>query len=96
MQISKIANRLRNHAVVTSTKSLALVCAQPALGGAVRRRTAAGPDGPNGRVITSTPIKHVIVIIGENRSFDHVFATYEPVNKNEKILNLLSRRDRPG
>lgn len=24
---------------------------------------------------TSTPIKHVIVIIGENRSFDHVFAT---------------------
>jgi phospholipase C len=27
---------------------------------------------------TSTPIKHVIVIIGENRSFDHVFATYVP------------------
>jgi hypothetical protein len=27
---------------------------------------------------TATPIKHVIVIIGENRSFDHVFATYEP------------------
>ncbi len=25
-----------------------------------------------------TPIKHVIVIIGENRSFDHVFATYVP------------------
>jgi phospholipase C len=24
---------------------------------------------------TETPIKHVIVIIGENRSFDHVFAT---------------------
>jgi phospholipase C len=24
---------------------------------------------------TTTPIKHVIVIIGENRSFDHVFAT---------------------
>ena len=24
---------------------------------------------------TSSPIKHVIVIIGENRSFDHVFAT---------------------
>ena len=25
---------------------------------------------------TTSPIKHVIVIIGENRSFDHVFATY--------------------
>ena len=39
---------------------------------------------------TATPIKHVIVIIGENRSFDHLFATYTPVNKNESVLNLLS------
>ena len=39
---------------------------------------------------TQTPIKHVIIIIGENRSFDHVFATYKPVNKGEKVLNLLS------
>ncbi|WP_298424136.1 hypothetical protein [Rhodoblastus sp.] len=37
-----------------------------------------------------TPIKHVIYIIGENRSFDHVFATYQPVNAKEKVLNLLS------
>src|SRR5271155_3169389 len=27
---------------------------------------------------TVTPIKHVIVIIGENRTFDHVYATYKP------------------
>jgi phospholipase C len=40
---------------------------------------------------TTTPIKHVIVIIGENRTFDHVFATYEPVNKGEAVLNLLSQ-----
>ena len=39
---------------------------------------------------TTTPIRHVIIIIGENRSFDHVFATYQPVNKNETVLNLLS------
>src|SRR5271156_2857246 len=38
---------------------------------------------------TRTPIKHVIVIIGENRSFDHVFATYVP-KKGETINNLLS------
>ena len=38
---------------------------------------------------TATPIKHVIVIIGENRTFDHVFATYKPRN-GQKILNLLS------
>lgn len=36
-----------------------------------------------------SPIKHVIVIIGENRSFDHVFATYKPVG-NQKVYNLLS------
>jgi phospholipase C len=38
---------------------------------------------------TQTPIKHLIVIIGENRSFDHVFATYVP-KKGETINNLLS------
>jgi phospholipase C len=41
---------------------------------------------------TTTPIKHVIIIIGENRTFDHIFATYEPMNKDEKISNLLSKR----
>ena len=39
---------------------------------------------------TTTPIKHVIVIIGENRTFDHLFATYQPVNAGETVLNLLS------
>ncbi|MGC1461698.1 MAG: alkaline phosphatase family protein [Terracidiphilus sp.] len=39
---------------------------------------------------TRTPIKHVIVIIGENRSFDHVFATYVPRWHHEKVFNLLS------
>jgi phospholipase C len=49
---------------------------------------AAAAGGNDGN--TTTPIKHVIVIIGENRSFDHVFATYQPVNKGETVLNLLS------
>jgi phospholipase C len=39
---------------------------------------------------TTSPIKHVIVIIGENRSFDHVFATYRPKN-GETVSNLLSK-----
>ncbi|HYK39631.1 MAG TPA: alkaline phosphatase family protein, partial [Candidatus Eremiobacteraceae bacterium] len=38
---------------------------------------------------TRTPIKHVIVLIGENRTFDHVFATYKP-KKGEFVNNLLS------
>src|SRR5262249_35570104 len=36
------------------------------------------------------PIKHVIIIVGENRSFDHLFATYVPKNRHERVLNLLS------
>jgi phospholipase C len=39
---------------------------------------------------TRTPIKHVIIIVGENRTFDHLFATYKP-KKGEKVSNLLSR-----
>src|SRR5215469_641481 len=38
-----------------------------------------------------SPIKHVSVLIGENRSFDHLFATYVP-KSNDTILNLLSER----
>ncbi len=38
---------------------------------------------------TTSPIKHVIVIIGENRSFDHVFATYVP-KAGQSVNNLLS------
>jgi phospholipase C len=50
---------------------------------------AAGPQKPSTEPATASPIKHVIVIIGENRSFDHVYATYEPKSK-DGIKNLLS------
>src|SRR5579872_528603 len=39
---------------------------------------------------TATPIKHVIVIIGENRTFDHVFATYK-APAGQSVDNLLSK-----
>src|SRR5271169_2446521 len=55
----------------------------------VAAAAAAGESGSNDGN-TTTPIKHVIVIIGENRSFDHLFATYQPVNSGESVLNLLS------
>ena len=49
-----------------------------------------GPSqGGNNDAKTVTPIKHVIVIIGENRSFDHVFATYVP-KRGQTVNNLLS------
>jgi phospholipase C len=37
-----------------------------------------------------SPIEHVIVIIGENRTFDHIFATYKPV-RGQTVDNLLSK-----
>jgi phospholipase C len=36
-----------------------------------------------------TPIKHVVIIIGENHTFDNVFATYQPP-RHQEIWNLLS------
>jgi phospholipase C len=39
---------------------------------------------------TATPIKHLIIIVGENRSFDHLFATYVQQHPGEGIHNLLS------
>jgi phospholipase C len=74
--------RLRDRTVVTAAILSLMGCdayAADPLGGshANDRRTA-------------TPIKHVIIIMGENRTFDHVFATYEP-RPGEHVDNLLSK-----
>jgi phospholipase C len=39
---------------------------------------------------TATPIKHVIVLIGENRSFDNIYGTYE-AKHGQSVSNLLSK-----
>ena len=31
-----------------------------------------------GKSASTSPIQHVIIILGENRTFDHIFATYVP------------------
>ena len=46
-------------------------------------------SGTTTSIQTTTPIKHVVVIIGENHSFDNVFATYQPPGR-QHIRNLLS------
>ena len=50
---------------------------------------SAQTPGPATRLSTQTPIQHVIVIIGENRTFDHIFGTYQP-RAGQTINNLLS------
>lgn len=55
------------------------------------KRTPGSEGGAEGSRDDSsiTPIKHVLVIIGENRTFDHVFATYKPKH-GQKVWNLLA------
>jgi phospholipase C len=49
-----------------------------------------GVNSPADHQKTATPIKHLIVLIGENRTFDHVFATYMPKSE-DSVSNLLSK-----
>src|SRR6476659_6374916 len=41
---------------------------------------------------TTTPIKHVIIVIGETHGFDNLFATYQPGDTSQQLWNLLSRQ----
>src|SRR6202795_248435 len=74
--------RLRDRTVVTAAILSLMQC----------NAYAAGPVGGahtnDGK--TASPIKHVIVIMGENRTFDHIFATYVPP-AGEHVDNLLSK-----
>ena len=57
-------------------------------------RAEQGEAAPNAveHIRTASSIKHVVIIVGENRSFDHLFATYRPKSDDEHVLNLLSER----
>ena len=79
-----ISNKRRPWFAGVSSMALAICC----LGGA--GGFAADQDTAVEKISTATPIKHVIIIVGENRSFDHLYATYAPKNRDERMLNLLS------
>ena len=71
--------------LTVSALSLALAGALlPALA-ASQPQQAADPS-----MATITPIKHVIVIVGENRTFDQVFGAYKP-RAGQSVDNLLSK-----
>jgi phospholipase C len=40
---------------------------------------------------TESPIKHVIILIGENRGLDHTFGVYTPKGQGQTISNMLSK-----
>jgi phospholipase C len=51
----------------------------------------AGGGSSTETVKTASPIKHVIILIGENRGLDHTFGVYTPKGKGQTISNLLSK-----
>jgi len=46
---------------------------------------ANGKKDPADGVKTASPIKHVIILIGENRGLDHSFGVYKPKGKGQTI-----------
>jgi phospholipase C len=76
--------KARQHVVVgTSLFALLVNLGSPVTSAAQERPTDHALD-----TATTSPIKHLIVLIGENRSFDHLFATYIP-KPGESVSNLL-------
>jgi phospholipase C len=52
--------------------------------------TSAGAGAESGNRKTATPIKHVIVLIGENRTFDNIYGTYVP-RPGQTVSNLRTK-----
>jgi phospholipase C len=85
--------RFTSQVLQTAKAALAtLVMLQMSLAGPFVSNAQAHDHDNDGGNRARTPIKHVIVIVGENRSFDHLFATYEPAKEGESVDNLLSKR----
>jgi phospholipase C len=74
------------------SRSAAVAVGSVLVGGALLAASLSPPDAgaaASRSGDTSSPIKHVIVIIGENHTFDNVFATYQPP-KGQTVRNLLT------
>ena len=99
-------------ATVTSTGSIAgnnaaseLASVQDLLNSVASNAKKAGAVDPNS-LKTKTPIKHLVVVFNENRSFDHYFATYpnamnpegepifEPAKNTPRDINNLNSDER--
>src|SRR5215467_660166 len=82
--LKQMTKRLRDRTVVT-----AAILALTGYNACAADNDTLGGSRANDRK-TDSPIKHVIVIMGENRTFDHVFATYVP-RPGQYVDNLLSK-----
>jgi len=85
------AKRILKKLAHTARVSLAILTAVPfSLGGTLANAAPPDQDHEKQHNKARSPVQHVIVLIGENRTFDHVFATYIP-RHGESVSNLLSK-----
>ena len=80
----------RNYSPGKTRLGLMTGVAALALGAFTTNAGATDPDKSADRTPTTTPIKHVIVVLAENSSFDHTFGTFRP-RDGQHVANLLSK-----
>jgi len=80
----------RNYSPGKTRLGLMTGVAALALGVFATNAGATDPDKSADRTPTTTPIKHVIVVLAENSSFDHTFGTFRP-RDGQHVANLLSK-----
>ena len=83
----------RNWCLTTSLYTSILAVSAFGLGtgaiGASNNNKAASDQADS--IKTASPIKHIIILIGENRGLDHTFGVYTPKGKGQTISNILSK-----
>jgi phospholipase C len=75
-----------NAALMSATLSLSLIGASTASADEKSNDKDRADAGK-----TESPIKHVIILIGENRGTDHTFGVYKPKGPGQTISNILSK-----
>ncbi|MDQ0201402.1 phospholipase C [Neobacillus ginsengisoli] len=107
-KLSKIFNVLSVAALGTLLSAAPVVNGQVNAQANAQVKAQANVQVKNAKVETKTPIKHVVVIFGENVSFDHYFGTYPyalnikgepqfmPKGNTPEVNNLLTPKDYNG
>jgi len=79
--------------LLLSTAAMSLVAAATVCSSSARADSDQG-HGRDNR--TATPIKHLVVLFGENRSFDHYFATYPNAANPQGEIPFIARQGTPA
>ena len=88
IRVSKQKSRLTTLLCTSILAGSALAFGTDAIGASNNNKTDSDQADS---IKTASPIKHVIILIGENRGLDHTFGVYTPKGKKQTISNILSK-----